>query len=105
MKTEMKTAYIHLSAYSLSCGLHNPTIEVSFNKPESRNDFIKKELSTIEIAVPVLTLDEMGELLNGAEIEVLQARKKTLQAETDRQLMMIDERIGKLTALENKESK
>lgn len=103
MKTEMKTAYVSLRGFVGFCTIE-PEFDISFKKQESDSHLCHASLLEVEIAVPVLTKKEKHDLMNGAEIESLQKMKETLQAETHRKLMQIDERIGQLQALENKES-
>lgn len=102
MKTEMKTAYVALRGYPGAASL-DPDFDISFNKQKSDKYLCYAHLMKVEVAVPVLTKEEKQDLMSGAELEALQKMKEEIQAETHRKLMQIDERIGQLQALENKE--
>ena len=102
MKTEMKTVYVY-AKYQRG----NVSLEVSSDESDSTYcydylDIVSKPITTMEIAVPSLSEDELNKILSGAMLESLLAEKEKLQAETHRKLMQIDEKIGQLQALENK---
>ena len=98
MKTEMKTFHMAVRKVSYS----KTDIVIESRKPEGDEYFLYGYLGTIEIAIPVMTDEEIDKLMAGAELECLHAQREKVQAETHRKLMQIDERIGQLTAIEDK---
>ncbi len=98
MKTEMQT--FHLAIRRSNHGWQGLVVESV--KPENCDYFFYGHLGEVEIAVPVMNDEEIDKLMAGAELEALNKQRETLQAETHRKLMQIDERIGLLTAIENK---
>lgn len=105
IKTEMKTAYISIQQMIMGgrpCST-GPSLHISFAKQESNDCFIHAHLSEVQVAVPVLEESEVEKLLAGAHLEALYDAKEKIQAETQRKLMGIDDLIGQLLAIENKE--
>ncbi len=102
MKTEMKTVYVSFRKWIGSMRFCDSGFTVSFDKPVNTSDSIYAPICEAKIAVPEVSKEDIELLLNGAEIEALYAEKEKLQADTHRKLMQIDERIGQLTAIENK---
>lgn len=103
MKTELTKVYMQLRAFN-GGGIWQPEpeIELNLNKKESNDTFCYGDVTEIEVALPVLTPEEKGEIMQGAELESLIAMKERLQAEMHNKLMQINERIGELQSLEYK---
>ncbi len=103
MKTEMKTVYVSFRQWIGSMRCCGGEFTVSFDKPVNTSDSIYAPICEAQIAVPKVSKEDIELLLNGAEIEALHGAKEKLQADTHRKLQAYDERIGQLTAIENKE--
>lgn len=105
IKTEMKTAYISIHQMLIGgrpCSIA-PYLCISFEKKLNSESGINAHLSEVQVAVPVLEESEIEKLLAGAHLEALYDAREKLQAETQRKLMGIDDLIGQLLAIENKE--
>ncbi|CAL9962723.1 hypothetical protein VPH219E481_0072 [Vibrio phage 219E48-1] len=98
MKTEMKKFHMAIRR----SGHGGQWLVVEESKPENGDYFFYGHLGEVEIAVPVMTDEEIDKVMAGAELESLHKQREELQAKTHRQLMQIDERIGQLSAIENK---
>lgn len=101
MKTEMKTLYLAIQR-SVGCSYLTQSLVAEFKKPTDNKYFYYGHISEVEIAVPVMTDEEIEKVMAGAELEALHAERERLNAETFRKIANIDRRIGELTALEDK---
>ncbi|CAL9974161.1 hypothetical protein VPHD273_0069 [Vibrio phage D273] len=102
MEMEMVTAHIYLRSWVWNNRLQSPELVIYFQEQEDSDSFIFKKLCEAQVAMPKLSQDDIDKLMAGAELDALHAAKEKLKADTHRQLMQIDERIGQLTAIEDK---
>ncbi len=104
MKTEMEmvTAHIYLRSWVYKGAMDKPELVIETEEQEGGECYIYKKVCESQVAMPKLSQDDIDKLMAGAELAALHAAKEKLQADTHRKLQAYDERIGQLTAIENK---
>ncbi len=100
MKTEMHTLYI--AVRRSTGGYQWEDLDASFTKQEDGECFYYGHVTEVQVAVPVMTTEEIDKLMAGAELESLHKERDRINAETFNKIAKIDRRIGELTALEDK---